>query len=104
MKDLRLYLRLLQDLRGYSHEDAVGAPEPAVGELVVDEHRNSGCPVSQRAFCPAGLGGRIPWCLIVYVLRLGVRYGKHTARGASGIRPQHNHTGIPDQWSKGKNR
>ena len=33
MKDL-LYLRLLQDLRGYWHEDAVGAPEPAAGELV----------------------------------------------------------------------
>ena len=36
MKDL-LYLRLLQDLRGYSHEDAVGAPEPAAGELVETE-------------------------------------------------------------------
>ena len=46
----------------------VGAPEPAAGELVVDEHRNSGCPVSQRAFCPVGLGGRISWCLVVYVL------------------------------------
>ena len=104
MKDLRLCLRLLQDLWGYLHEDAVGAPEPAAGELVVDEHRKSGCPVSQRAFCPAGLGGRIPWCLVVYVLRLGSHYGKHTTRGASGIHPQHNHTGIPDQWSKGKSR
>ena len=37
-----------------------GASELAAGELVVDEHRNSGCPVSQRAFCPKGLGGRKP--------------------------------------------
>ena len=46
----------------------VRAPEPAADELVVDEHRNSGCPVSQRAFYPVGLGGRIPWCLVVCVL------------------------------------
>ena len=68
----------------------------------VDEHRNSGCPVSQRAFCPEGLGGRKPWCLVEQAQ--GIRYGKHTARGASGIHPQHNHTGIPDQWSTGRTR
>ena len=42
---------------------------------------NSECPVSQRAFCPEGLGGRKPWCLVVYELTLGIRYRKHTARG-----------------------
>ena len=41
---------------------------------------------------------------VVYELTLGIRYGKHTARGASGIHPQHNHTGIPDQWSTGRTR
>ena len=87
MKDLRLYLRLLQDLRDYSLEGVVGAPELAAGELVVDEHRNSGCPGSQRAFCPEGLGGRKPWCLVVYELIQGIRYGEHTARGVSGIHP-----------------
>ena len=48
MKDLRLYLRLRQDLRDYLLEGVVRAPELAAGELVVDEHRNSRCPVSQR--------------------------------------------------------
>ena len=33
-------------------------------------------------------------------LRPGIRYGRHTTRVASGIHPQHNHTGIPDQWNK----
>ena len=55
MKDLRLNLRLHQDLRDYLLEGAVEAPELAVGELVVDEHRNSGCLVSQRVFSPEGL-------------------------------------------------
>ena len=44
MKDLRLNLRLHRDLQDYLLEGAVEAPELAVGELVVDEHRNSGCP------------------------------------------------------------
>ena len=35
-------------------EDAVGALEPVAGELVVDEHRNSG-PEWQGASCSAGL-------------------------------------------------
>ena len=39
MKDLRPYLRLLQDLRDYSHEGVVGGSELAAGELVVNEHR-----------------------------------------------------------------
>ena len=74
MKDLRLYLRLHQDLRDYLLEGAVGAPELAVGELVVDEHRNSGCPVSQRAFSPEGLDGRKLWCLVVYEQAQGIHY------------------------------
>ena len=65
---------------------------------------SSGCPVSQRAFYPEGLDGRKLWCLVVCEQAQGVRYGKHTARGASGIHPQHNHTGIPDQWSTGRTR
>ena len=74
---------------------AVGAPEPVAGGLVVDEHRNSGCPEWQGASCPAGLGGRTPWCLVVYELIPGVRYGTHTTKVASGIHPQHNHTDFP---------
>ena len=81
MKDLRLYLRLRQDLRDYLLEGVAGAPELAAGELAVDEHRNSGCPVSQRAFYSEGLDGRKPWCLVVYEQAQGIRYGKHTARG-----------------------
>ena len=84
-------------------EDAVGALEPVAGELVVDEHRNSG-PEWQGASCPAGLGGRTPWCLVVYELIPGVCYGNHTTRVASGVHPQHNYTGIPDQWNRGRIR
>ena len=90
-------------MRDYSHVGGVGAPELAAGVLVVDEHQNSEYPVTQRAFCPEGHYGRKPWYLVVYELTLGIRCGKHIARGASDIRLQHNHTGIPDQWSKGKN-
>ena len=52
-------------LRDYSLEGVAGAPELAAGELVVDEHRNSGCPGSQRAFCPEGLveENLVPRCL-----------------------------------------
>ena len=55
--------------------------ELAAGELVVDEHRNSGCPVSQRAFCPEGLGGRKPWCLVVYEQAQGSVMGSTQPEG-----------------------
>ena len=61
-------------------------PPPPVQDMVL------GTPSpypSRRAFCPEGPGGRKPWYLVVYELTLGIRYGKHTAREASDIRPQH---------------
>jgi len=101
---LRLHLRLRQDLPNCLLEGGVGALELATGELVVGEHQNSGCLVSQRASCPEVLGGRTLWYLVVYEQVRDLHYGKRTAKGASGIHPQHNHTGIPDQWSTGKIR
>ena len=102
MKDLRLHLRLPQDLLDCLLEGGVGAPELATGELVVGEHRNSGCLGAQRAFCPEVLGGRTLCCLVVYEQALGLHYGKRTAKGVNGTHPQHNHTDIPDRWSTGK--
>ena len=78
---LRLHLRLRQDLPNCLLEGGVGALELATDELVVGEHQNSGCLVSQRASCPEVLGGRTLWYLVVYEQVRDLHYGKRTAKG-----------------------
>ena len=65
---------------------------------VVDAWKCTELPVLE------GLMESKSWYLVAYELGPGFHCGMHTTKAASGTHPPHIHTGIPDQWNRGKIR
>ena len=93
-----------QGLRVSWTSDQFDVPTNSQAAVEFGGRQNNGCPGSQQVAYPGFPNERKSCNRCVDALVLGVHYRQHKARVEIGTRQLHNHTSIPDQLNRERNR